>query len=585
MPAGMTPKYLVVTGGGQGAAVGDVLVGEVWVCGGQSNMVWGNFDTKDIESKAVDMPGLRHCRLDGSWYKPKEDLDQQARWAVCDAEGRDRMSAIPYLVGRDLHRVLGVPVAMINVSRGGTTGQTWCTREELERIDFAPLKKVLADYDAETANWEKEEFRRQAIRDWEQAREKAKAEHARKVEQAKAKGGKPPRLRLPKKPGDARAGWSPPAGMFNYTIWPIRRLAVRGALYHQGENNFFAGWTQYEHTFPAVIRSFRAAFGEADLPFGIITLPGWGSYDQDAEVAAVGSGYQSIRDIHIRTHEKTANTGLIAPVMCGNSYIHPADKEPVALLTVRWALAKVYGLEVYHAGPKPRKIEKKGNVMRVFYEVDPLRDKGFEGNKEMAYWVACAVPRTGGGDEATGFIVADENRRWYPARAKVNQREGCVEVWSDLIEDPVAVRYDFANWPKGNLVGEKKIPAPPFRSDDWPLTRKVASEPQAKEKIGQLQKDAGRQALENRIRQAMCDIARWEDDLHMNGRIRAEGSGPNTKLLSKADRIARVLAEFQDKDDWMRRHIQKANPEVARKLKQLQDQVEQLKAEIRKMEK
>jgi len=302
-------------------------------------------------------------------------------------------------------------------------------------------------------------------------------------------------------------------------------------------------------------------------------------------VAVVADGYAIVRDIHTRTHHATPNTGLITTYDVGNSYIHPADKEPVALLTVRWALAKVYGLEVFHAGPKPRKIEKNGNVMRVFYEVDPLRDQGFEGNKEMAYWVACAVPRTGGGDEVTGFVIADESKRWYPAKAKVNQRDKCVEVWSDLVEKPVAVRYNFANWPNGNLVGEQNIPAPPFRSDDWPLPRKVASEPETKEKIGRMQRVAQRQALDRKTRQAMIDIPRWENDLHMNSRIRPEGNGPHTKLLSKADRIAQILAEFQEKDDWMRRHIQKTNPDLAEKVKQLQAQVKQLKAEIEKMEK
>ncbi len=583
LSAGFTPKYLVAASGGTGAAVQNIVIGEVWVCAGQSNMVWSNFHTKDIETNAPDMPGLRYCRLEGTWYKPKEDLDRQARWNICDARARTRMSAIAYMFGRDLHRTLGVPVGMINVSRGGTTGQTWCTRDELNRIDSEIVKKVLTEYDAETAEWESDAFRLKVVSDWEAECEKVKAAHAAKVKQAEAEGKNPPKLRLPKKPGDPRAGWSPPAGMFNFTVWPISKSGVRGVLYHQGENNYFQGWTQYEHTFPAVIRSFRAAFGDDDLPFGIISLPGWGNYDQPAEVACVGSGYQSIRDIHTRTHERMKNTGLIMPTMAGNSYIHPADKEPVALLTVRWALAKVYGKEVYHAGPKLRKIEKAGNKMRVFYEVDPLRDEGFEGNKELAWWTATAVPYTGGDHEVRGFAIADKDKRWYQARAKVNQRDKCVEVWSDLVEEPVAVRYNFANWPRGNLVGEMNIPAPPFRSDDWPLARKVAAEPESGKKIGQMQRIAEQHAMDRQIRQAMLDVARWEDDLHMKSRNRPEANGPDTKLLSKAERIEQILSEFQD-DEWMRRHIQKANPQVAKEIEQLQAQIKKLKAEIEKME-
>ena len=118
---------------------------------------------------------------------------------------------------------------------GGATAQTRCTREELDKLDSDLVRKALAAYDAETAKWEREAYHRQVVREWKQACERARAEHPKKVEQAEAAGKKPPRLRLPRKPGDPRAGWSPPAGMFQATVWPIRKPAVRGALYHLGE--------------------------------------------------------------------------------------------------------------------------------------------------------------------------------------------------------------------------------------------------------------------------------------------------------------------------------------------------------------
>ena len=189
---------------------------------------------------------------------------------------------------------------------------------------------------------------------------------------AKKAGKKPPRLRPPRKPGDPRRGWSPPAGMFNAVVWPIRKLAVRGVLFFQGENNNFGRWTQYEHTFPRVIASHRAAFGEAELPFGIITMPGWGNFETAPEVACVADGYAIVRDIQTRTHERTPGTGLITIYDVGNSYIHPHWKRPVGERAARWALVKVYGVEdLRHRGPKFREMKKQGSKLLLYFTPDP----------------------------------------------------------------------------------------------------------------------------------------------------------------------------------------------------------------------
>ena len=587
MPASFAAKWLIVRSGEETTVLEDILIGEVWLCAGQSNMVWANYDTKDIESLAPDLPGLRYLKADQTWHKPREDLERPANWILCTREARNRMSAIPYLFGRDLLRVLGAPVGMINVARGGTTGQAWCSREELDRIDFAPLRKALAEYDAETRRWEDPAYRERVIKEWEAACEKARAEHEAKVREAKAAGKPAPRLRLPKRPGDPRSGWSPPAGKFNANVWPLRKLAIRGVLFHQGENNYFSGWTQYEYTFPAVIRSFRAAFGDDALPFGIITLPGWGMHGLPTEVECVGDGYQAIRDIHIRVHERMKHTGLICPTLSGDGYIHPSDKEPVALLALRWALAAVYGKPVLHKGPKPRKIVKAGNKMRVYYELDPLLDKGFEGNKKVPYWAGCAVPRQNGEGPVYGFAVADRSHRWYPAQARVKKGENCVEVWSDLVEDPVAVRYNFANYPMGNLVGRGEIPAIPFRSDTWPLPRKVSSEPDTRERLAALKRAAEAQALDRQVRQAMIDARRAEFKLHMDRRLRGEGRSAATLLESKVDRIEQILDEFQGEDGRLLDRLKRKNPDlvpqILKALDSLKAQAEALRAAARKI--
>ena len=135
------------------------------------------------------------------------------------------------------------------------------------------------------------------MKQWEADCDKVRADHEEKLTKAKAEGKKPPRLRLPKKPGDARSSWSPPAGLFNATIMPIRDLALRGVLYYQGENNNFMRWTRYERTFPKIPVSFRKAFRDESLPFAASPPVGEHGIDPDGNNCR---GYAIVRDIQRR---------------------------------------------------------------------------------------------------------------------------------------------------------------------------------------------------------------------------------------------------------------------------------------------
>ena len=250
--ASFQPTWVIASSNDTVVAVQNVLIGEIWVCAGQSNMGWSNFNRKGREGASADFPGLRYVAWEDSWYKPLDEAQRNIDWKECTPENAQRFSAVPYLFGTFLHRYLKVPVGIINLARGGTLGQTWCLRSELESIDDKIIKTVLADYDAETAVWDDEKQVAALMKQWEADCEKAKAEHKEKAAKAEAEGKKPPRLRMPKQPGDSRSAWSPPAGLFNATVMPIRDLGLRGVLYYQGENNNFMRWTRYERTFPKV---------------------------------------------------------------------------------------------------------------------------------------------------------------------------------------------------------------------------------------------------------------------------------------------------------------------------------------------
>ena len=570
MEASFTPKFLLAAAGDGHVAFRDILVGELWLAAGQSNMVWTNYFMSDLDANR-DFPGIRYFAAEDSWYKPREDLPRQAKW-VPVTPGVS-ISAVPYFFARYVHEYLKVPVGIMNVSRGGTTGQAWCLRELLDAIDAPTVKEGLQTYDAETATWETEQGRQKVLDAWRKETAAKKAEVVRRIEEAKKAGKTPPRWREPKPPGDPRSGWSPPAGLFNAMVWPLRHLAIRGVIYYQGENNYFKGrWVPYEHTFPAVIASFRKAFGDEELPFGIISLPGGGG-GESPEEGAMAKSNVIVRDIHTRTHDKTPHTGLITTYDLGDGYIHPGDKRPVGERTARWALAMVYGKPMRHRGPKFKRMEIDGGKARLYWEPDPyipveykrMFDKG-----DKPFWSLAPTPVAGGKDLYRGFVIAGADRRWHPAQVKPNNTELALEVWSDLVPEPVAVRY---GWCGGrgyaNATCNEDLPVPSFRTDDWPI-------PDG-EQIVAARELAQKYAMDRQWQEAVRGLDALE-----GGLSRVDGDSFRKRRLEfKRDRLRKVVEEIES--DWPAKDL-KQHPSLAEKIAQLRTLVKGLDEEIGKIE-
>ena len=574
--ASFRPTWITAKSGGTTLAVNNVLVGEVWVCAGQSNMAWSNFNRKQREAASADFPGLRYVAWDDSWYQPREDVQKNIRWQECSPETAERFSAVPYLFGMFLHRYLKVPVGVINVARGGTTGQTWCLNDELERIEHITVQTSLEKHAEETAVWEQPAAVSQIMQEWEKEKADVAAVHSVKVQRAKSEGKKEPKLRLPKQPTDPRSGWSPPAGLFNATIWPIRHLGVRGVLYYQGENNNFMQWTRYEHTFPKIPVSFRKAFGDESLAFGCISQPGWGNFGIDPELATVAEGYAIVRDIQRRSLANDPNSDMIATYPTGNSYIHPAEKLPVAEYASLWALAKVYGKQVVHRANEYQSMQTKDNKIFLFFDTDPVVHERWKHIESNAYWQVVPCPREGNA-AFQGFIVAGSDRRWYPATAKHTRVDGSwsIEVWSDLVENPVAVRYGWANWPTGNMVGRERLPLETFRTDDWPIPEGVSYSDEAKNaataNLKELKEIAIHQALDRKLRQMELDLPKTEAEFH-KGNVGGE-------IESKIARIESIVQELLD-PTGIGRAIRREQPDLLKRLDGLEKQIEALKSEI-----
>ncbi|MAG54997.1 MAG: hypothetical protein CMJ83_01770 [Planctomycetes bacterium] len=450
-------RELIVEGKDQEPiVVTDVVVGEVWICGGQSNMEWklrGSRDA-DLEVASADYPGIRFLRLPHVARKdtqrdiPVAAGEKPPHWRLARGPDVGECTAVGYYFARRLHRSLRVPVGLVDTSWGGTMAQHWVSKETLGRIDR--MKSYFKSWLERQEEWdevggEEGAARRfdEAVAAWQEAKGKAAAD------------GK----RAPRRPRrDAFADPSTqrhPGGMFAAMIAPIAAYTVRGVLFYQGENNAFGeSWKPFPVTFPAVISDWRTAFGKPKLPFGLIQIAGWSTrrsmtYDMNHHTNIV-------REVQHRVWETTEHTGLIVTYDANsNGNIHPRRKLPVGGRSARWALSTVYqktddrGRPIAWRGPVYESIKVTGK--RILVSFSDETDDGLRLDQ----------------DAALGFYVAGEDRVFHIADARVRKRD--VEVWSDAVKAPVAVRYAWSNLPLGTLLNGRELPAYPFRSDDWPL--------------------------------------------------------------------------------------------------------------------
>ena len=409
----------------------DILVGEVWLVAGQSNMQKFLAETADGEAvrTAANHPNIRlfDVSRDVAFKKKQGKLGE---WAVCTPASVALFSAAGYYFGVELERELKVPVGLINSSYGGSQAEAWTPiaylnanpdlKATVERKEICDVErtKVRADYDA-------------AIKKWREDQDKAKAAGVR----PSPSPGVPDALR------DYRIASSIYDGM----IEPLMPFAIKGAVWYQGESNE-ARAEQYNILLPVMIRSWRERWGQGDFPFGIIQLPNYRGVKADPEDAP----WSFVREAQRKTTFNVAKTGLIVTIDIGEANdIHPKNKLDVGKRSARWALKDVYGQKLTNS-PILLKSQVIGSkIVLTFDDVGTglkIRD----------------------GDKLDEFAIAGSDKKWIWADAKivgVNK----VEVSSPKVADPKAVRYAFNSNPKHpNLTNDSGLPASPFRTDDGP---------------------------------------------------------------------------------------------------------------------
>jgi sialate O-acetylesterase len=430
MPAG--GPYTVSIEGKNTLQFDDVLVGEVWICSGQSNMEWPVAAAKDadLEIAAARYPRIRLITVPKlGTQDPQKDF--RGRWQPCSPETVGGFSAVGYFFGRRLHQTLDVPVGLINDAWGGSACEAWIRRDLLAADQkYAPLLEKWQQFEQNLPR-AKSEYEAK-LTQWRAAAEKARAE------------GKEP-ARRPSSPEDQMRGNSRPGNIYNGVLKPTIGYGIRGAIWYQGESNAGRAY-QYRDMFPLMIKSWRDEWGQGDFSFYWVQLADFMGESPDPKESA----WAELREAQTMTSSRLPKTGEAVIIDLGEAQdIHPRNKQDVANRLARWALARDYGVKIACQSPTFKAMEKHGDkvVLRFDHVGDGLK--------------AADVA------ELRGFAIAGSDHKFVPAKAKLTG-PAAVEVWSDQVGEPSAVRYAWADNPVCNLYSSQGLPLTPFRTDDWP---------------------------------------------------------------------------------------------------------------------
>ena len=556
-PAG-GPYELMITDGTDSVRCADVLLGDVWIASGQSNMQYkvkeGVLNTK-VEVQQANYPNLRYLEVSKRPASSPTPFTDSLRWQVSTPDNVGDFSAVAYFFAQAVQRKIDVPIGIIDATWGGSTIEAWMSPEALASLSHLPGPKVpevrSGDYSLEAYNAINEANAAQAVRltdssfvgleqgvtqlsfddsDWPVTSLRGWNAPDRQIYWFR-KGfqlAEVPRdslqlnLGLPGSqmhvylngtrvlhrridpaevtlaPGLFRKGknvlvfrlanpwWNPyvlsgevaalhradgsvlvpldsgwrmsgaqeekvptfydlqhvPSGLYYGMISPLLDLGIAGVIWYQGESNGHRG-VDYRQLFPTLISEWRIRFRQGYFPFLFVQLANFGEHTQQAEA----QGWPWLREAQAQALY-LPYTGMATAIDVGDAYdIHPKDKRTVGERLALNALAIAYGKDTVHVGPTYQSHQIAGNRVTVrFDQADELRTSGDE------------PPR--------GFAVAGSDRVFYPAKAIM--RGNAVTITSDSVATPVAVRYGWAKNPVVNLYNQARLPAVPFRTDDWP---------------------------------------------------------------------------------------------------------------------
>jgi sialate O-acetylesterase len=401
----------------------NLLVGEVWVCSGQSNMelpVKGVMHANQ-EIAAADQPTIRLFQVQrGVAGTPGSDV--QGRWEVCTPESVKGFSAVGYFFARNLQKALDVPVGLIGTNWGGTRIEPWTPAEA-----FADLPK-LHDVAEQVA-----------LQDQQQAKAMELFVPAVEVWVKAARAAQDKRRTLPLMPSlpPCSLDNTKPTGLYNGMVAGLVPYGIRGAIWYQGESNRGEGML-YLEKMKALIGGWRKAWGQGDFPFYYVQLA---PYRYDANLYALPEIWEAqVAALSI------PNTGMAVTNDIGTiGNIHPVNKQDVGKRLALWALAKTYGQkDLVYSGPLFKSMKVEGSKIRVSF--DHVGAGLVSRDEEPLSW----------------FELAGADGKFVKADATIDG--DTVLVGSDEIVQPLSVRFAWSQVAVPNLMNKEGLPASAFRA-------------------------------------------------------------------------------------------------------------------------
>jgi sialate O-acetylesterase len=432
LPASSEGRAMTVSGKNT-LTFNDVLVGEVWLCGGQSNMESEMNWCSPEEGRTASLPTFRRVKAEHI-LAPTPQSDVKASWTICDRGNANGFTAAGFYFARKLTQELKVPVGLLDTSWGGANITFW-----IPGASYQGMPELRPQWENETAQAQamtKTYLERLAT--W-------TTEARRSLETKDIICSRPP--------------WMPErrefSHMFNGMVHPFAPYAIRGMLWYQGEYNANDG-NYYFDEMRGLIQGWRDLWQQGDVPFYYVQLP---NLDQPKDDPAGGDGWAFIRNVQTSVLAIT-NTGMIVTIDIGEAGdIHPRNKLDVGERLGLWALNKTYGRKVVCSSPFFKAMQVEGDKARInFREVGGGLMVGKKTGRNLAVEDKSS--------KLQRFAIAGADKKWFWAEAVIDG--DTVVVSSPHVPQPVAVRYAYAMNPEGcNLYNRDGLPASPFRSDNW----------------------------------------------------------------------------------------------------------------------
>ncbi len=425
MDANATGADLVVKGTTT-VTLHDVVVGEVWLASGQSNMEWQMKNTRgyDAEKAKPANPLIRHLRVEHLGADLPAAKVKNSGWVVAAPDTLGEFTGVGYFFAQSISEKLNVPVGILHASWGGTAIESWIPE---------PVLRTTRSWPSLNAKWQ------EAMKVWPErfaAQPQLEADWQKAQEEFRTKGTKVT-MAWPRPPMGPGSGFAP-ARLYNGMIAPFVPYAIRGGLWYQGESNVGRP-RDYAELLPAMIQSWRASWPLGDFPFFVVQLPNFSDNGK-----ATGRAWAELREAQQSVLHVPA-AGLSVNIDGDEAdNLHPTNKRPVGGRLALLALNRVYNQrDLVWSGPTVRDILVEGAKVRVRYD--------------YAAGLKSSTP------EVTGFELAGTDNVFHPATAKIEGSS--VVISAPEVAEPMAVRYAFTNAPAASLSNEAGLPAAPFRTD------------------------------------------------------------------------------------------------------------------------